>query len=78
MVGNRTVVIDGGICPRAELTLTYDHGRWVTHLSINGVLYHFEQMTREEFGNYVVDSDPDFEPMLDKDGMCYLIAPFCK
>jgi hypothetical protein len=75
----KTAILSIGSGHDLEMTMFLDDGRYVASLSINGVMYHFERMTRKEFtSSYVVDLDPDYEPKTDKDGMCFLIAPFCK
>ena len=79
MLETKKVIVECGIEEKFETTIKLDNGRYVADLRINGVLYHFEQMPKEEFVSlYKVDQDPDYEPKSDEDGMCFIIAPFPK
>lgn len=59
--------------------LSSDGGREYAVVLIDGVRYHLERLTLEELvTEYTVDGDPDYAPMTDKTGHCYLMVPFSR
>ena len=60
-----------------ELSLTQEDDRAHSCLTINGVRYHFERVTKRDLlTQYKVDSDPDYLPQADDSGHCYILAPY--
>lgn len=59
------------------LSLFSEDGREQSRLVIDGIPYHFERIYRAELvSHYKVDDDPDYDPKSDKDGFCYILAPY--
>lgn len=57
--------------------LSSEGGRDSSRLVVDGVPYHFERISRDELlSGYNVDDDPDYDPLSDKDGFCYILAPY--
>jgi hypothetical protein len=62
-----------------KVPLSFDGERESTSVEIDGVSYHFERIHYSLLlSEYRIDNDPDYHPHTDKDGFCYLIAPFLK
>jgi hypothetical protein len=62
-----------------EVPLSFDGERESTSVEIDGVSYHFERIHCSLLSSeYRIDNDPDYQPQTDKDGFCYMIAPFSK
>jgi hypothetical protein len=52
-------------------------GREATTLYVGGLPCHLERIRREELTSlYRVDGDPDYSPVADQEGYCYLLVPF--
>jgi len=59
------------------LELLWDGMGYATEVQINGVWCHLECMPSEELASkYVLDTDPDYSPAADADGMAYVMVPF--
>lgn len=52
----------------------------IGQVDINGVWYHVQALTLDEFTDrgYCVDSDPDYEPQLDEHGFIYVFSPYSR
>ena len=74
---DRLATISYGVGEHMQITLSFDGVRLSTHISIDGVPYHFERIYKSVLGSeYIVDNDPDYIPISDSEGYCYIIAPF--
>lgn len=61
------------------VTLSSEGGRDVGKLTIDGVPYHVERLKAAVLKrNYRVDRDAAYTPQRDKNGMCVIVAPYCK
>jgi hypothetical protein len=77
MEGVRVVEITNGFGATIEVELEFEGDREGGSITIEGINYHFERLTRERLlSDYKIDDDPDYQPQADADGYCYLIAPF--
>jgi len=77
MEGVRVVEITNGLGATIEVELEFEGDREGGSITIEGINYHFERLTRERLlSDYKIDYDPDYQPQADADGYCYLIAPF--
>lgn len=60
-----------------EIALTREGDRARTCLTLNGLRYHFERVTKSDLlTEYKVDDDPDYLPQSDSNGHCYILAPY--
>jgi hypothetical protein len=77
MEGLRVVQITNGLGAKIEVELEFEVDREGGSITIEGIHYHFERLTKERLlSDYKIDDDPDYQPQTDADGYCYLIAPF--
>ncbi len=77
MEGLRVVQITNGLGAKIEVELEFEGDREGGSITIEGINYHFERLTKERLlSDYKIDDDPDYQPQTDADGYCYLIAPF--
>jgi hypothetical protein len=73
--GAVTLLAPGG--DALTLRLHACDGRQVATVLVDGLPCHFERVPREEcLRLYRVDGDPDYTPMADEDGYCYVLVPF--
>jgi len=62
-----------------EVSLCFDGERESTSVEIDGISYHFERIHYSFLlSEYRIDNDPDYQPQTDKDGFCYILAPYSK
>lgn len=62
-----------------NIPLSLESEREAAVLIIDGVRYHLERIVREQLvSEYRVDSDPDYDPEVDTEGFCYILAPFSR
>lgn len=62
-----------------EIHLEFDGERDSARVEIDGVPYHFERIHYTDLlTEYRVDNEPGFEPHTDKDGFCYILAPYSR
>lgn len=60
-----------------EIPLAHEDEFQSAHVYIDGIPYHLERVPNSVLGSqYIVDNDPDYAPKSDRDGFCYMIAPF--
>lgn len=72
-----TVEISTALGDTLKVSLTQEEGQAHSCLMINGVRYHFEQVTPADLlTQYKVDGDPDYLPQTDASGHCYILAPY--
>jgi hypothetical protein len=59
------------------VSVSSDSDRLAACLEIDGINYHLERIRKSELlTHYKVDSNPDYDPQADKEGYCYLLAPY--
>jgi len=79
MEEERTVSLTANNGKSTDIQLAFDGERESASLQLDGVNYHFERIHVDELlTEYRIDNDPDFNPQTDKDGFCYILAPFSK
>ena len=77
MTNTNTVQITNSSGKSIEVLLVDDGEHAHSCLTINGMHYHFERVTKSVImTDYKVDSDPDYEPQTDPAGFCYILAPY--
>lgn len=75
----RTVMLSTSMGQSLEIPLAFDGERESAEIRINGTPYHFERIYFSQLlSEYRIDNDPDYQPVTDADGYCYIIAPFSK
>ena len=73
---NSTAIISDGQGHTLQIPLSYENGRWVGQVIIDGVSYHFEKANANLLMSiYTVDTDHDYLPAADAYGDCCIIAP---
>jgi len=75
----RTVSVETESGEVLNVFLYLEGDRIGTCLRIDGVPHHFERISADEMmADYRVDLDPDYTPVADKSGFCYILVPFSR